>query len=846
MAGLRAWLLLAAMMLPMFSSSVVADPTYSIDHFLDAGSDKDFASPVTYSNDGSWLAVGHENGVTIWDTITDEQVGYVIIQDEPTDSVLSIEFEDDDRYLIAGQRSSIPSTPAVSIIDTETWTRVSSVEIGQDVDQLTVYPNAPAFFSIEDSGVLNLWNHSDGGPVKDWFLAPQSGETFVCHDISGDGETLMIGSHTTGEKGFLRTYNFSNKSILLEYETTSGLSDCTFAHNGSKIIWSADALIQIRSQPAGDYLGFIETSGHVIQLLPNERKGVLHVFTNREDASIESHDLTTLKKLSGRSLGHSFGQGDVSPDGNELAVSNGKEIVVVLRSEPRPSTAPISGPDFDRDGIPDEYDYDDDGDGHPDGFDNICVGANDCTKSPDPETIRRVQVIVESGSVIVTDTLTLNLTNSQMIRRLAAMTPSSRDFAVDVFEEERMEEALCGDYDVSEHTEAWRSSVRVNGTFIDVITSTCEVSAGLRGTTVTHNDRDHIRITWTTTASSSAIVIPPFDVHLLNFPGPVDGSIMESMPHQPIRYSTALADGPQASSDALRPDQVPLILSIEPLIEEDPTFSESMLSIILEYWWAALFVTGAILGLSMVLIRGRNKIDFDSMECEFCGALNNINAVMCDECDALFVYDQVMDKLLRWMRENDVTVEEMFNRFDTNQNGYLESDELLSGLISLRIAALPTEQLEALVLNLDVDGNGVIDLEELQIAITGVEDEWANWAEEHEVDNESWGEDREEEEGVSRAPRPPPDQRAPPRPPPDQRGVTTIPKRRVRQVVKEVPDETANDEVEIGSSESAGESDYSDIDQAISKMFADESSPNSGEKKGGRRRAVKRKRRNDD
>ena len=89
----------------------------------------------------------------------------------------------------------------------------------------------------------------------------------------------------------------------------------------------------------------------------------------------------------------------------------------------------------------------------------------------------------------------------------------------------------------------------------------------------------------------------------------------------------------------------------------------------------------------------------------------------------------------------------------------------------MKIADLPLNQLQALVESLDEDGNGVIDLEEFEIALGSVDtmhfddDEYLDELEER------WGQDIAEDDDVKSAPRPPPDRRetAAPRPPPDQR-----------------------------------------------------------------------------
>ena len=124
----------------------------------------------------------------------------------------------------------------------------------------------------------------------------------------------------------------------------------------------------------------------------------------------------------------------------------------------------------------------------------------------------------------------------------------------------------------------------------------------------------------------------------------------------------------------------------------------------------------------ILIVRRRMMFEYElDEECEVCGKFNPPGALKCSECGVLFVYDQVMEKLHKWMIDNDLSVTELFDRFDEDGNGTLEEDELLRGLRSLKIANLPVTQLQALVESLDEDGNGVIDLEEFEIALGSVD-----------------------------------------------------------------------------------------------------------------------------
>ena len=101
-------------------------------------------------------------------------------------------------------------------------------------------------------------------------------------------------------------------------------------------------------------------------------------------------------------------------------------------------------------------------------------------------------------------------------------------------------------------------------------------------------------------------------------------------------------------------------------------------------------------------------------ECGACGALVPLDSNACPQCGVVFVADDVISILGDWLSATGLSVADLFKRFDENQDGVIEAHEFKSGLLALNIADLPESQVDRLVKALDDDGNGVIDLEELE------------------------------------------------------------------------------------------------------------------------------------
>ena len=106
-------------------------------------------------------------------------------------------------------------------------------------------------------------------------------------------------------------------------------------------------------------------------------------------------------------------------------------------------------------------------------------------------------------------------------------------------------------------------------------------------------------------------------------------------------------------------------------------------------------------------------------ECGACGGLVPLDSTKCMHCGTIFVADDVVEVLRKWLNETGISIPILFKKFDTNDDGRIDSSELKSGLLSLNLADLPPSQVERLIETIDEDGDGLIDLHELHFTITG-------------------------------------------------------------------------------------------------------------------------------
>ena len=108
-------------------------------------------------------------------------------------------------------------------------------------------------------------------------------------------------------------------------------------------------------------------------------------------------------------------------------------------------------------------------------------------------------------------------------------------------------------------------------------------------------------------------------------------------------------------------------------------------------------------------------------ECGACNSLVPLDSTQCPECGVLFVADDVVDILRKWVADTGINIRKLFDKFDDNSDGTIDSDELRAGLLSLNLADLPPSQVDRLVSEIDADGNGLIDLDEFDQILMGDE-----------------------------------------------------------------------------------------------------------------------------
>jgi hypothetical protein len=83
--------------------------------------------------------------------------------------------------------------------------------------------------------------------------------------------------------------------------------------------------------------------------------------------------------------------------------------------------------------------------------------------------------------------------------------------------------------------------------------------------------------------------------------------------------------------------------------------------------------------------------------------------------DALAAFQPELIDLARWLKSSGTTTIDLFMKMDLDRDGTITPYEIREGLASLDIVDLPPWDVEKLVTSMDLDGDGKINIPELDI-----------------------------------------------------------------------------------------------------------------------------------
>lgn len=434
----------------------------------------------------------------------------------------------------------------------------------------------------------------------------------TCIDYRLDGQYILTGD----EAGRWAVWDLQGQRQGPYREFGQELVDCKFSPDGNDIVFlGEDGNFTSRVFGGAEKHSMLVDGGK--EIIYSENGNRMHIAVDSGSSSgLYTYNYETFDLIQNTSFFHTVEDVEILEDNSSrlqsifVAAGTG-EIAVYLR-ELIPFGYNTPGVDLDGDNVPDNLDPDDDGDGVNDDWDDDfgcdAPEGTPCSRYPDLEKIRNVEIFI-GKEFVIRDSITLPTEESSNIRNLSRNS-IARDQVISASETQRFADAICQNMDHGDIIDQLKETIEISsGELGDAVVS-CDVVSGME--LVRDGDSTtQITIAITTTFQYATMVTLPLDIRLKEQTLPTDGSIAWLAPAHPISLTF--------SGDGVETAKIPLwwndgentaSITINQVSVKNPTAVDSLLDYAL-HPVAFLLYLAIVGGVLTLLIRKQNEIDFN-------------------------------------------------------------------------------------------------------------------------------------------------------------------------------------------------------------------------------------------
>jgi hypothetical protein len=572
---------------------------------------------VQYSSDGALMVSGHKNSILITDASNENEIQQFLV-DFPVESV---EFTSDANFLIVGMESELPNTPATVVFELTSeglYSRALHTENGKNVDAISVSHNDLYFATATEDGAIAEWHVNTGTGSN--LLMNRSypiihNDHINCIDHSVDDVHLLSGS----QDGSVILWDRSNQTRVTSWDTGMPITDCTFSPDGTKMTWISGGSLYIRNHDTTfSYSGQFDISEYSMQVEFDGNEENLCILVDTV-TDVPRHLLfvnaSALPIQVERTLyiPHQALSFAIHPTQNRIAVATNSEFVALYADEMMQESEIPSLIDTDQDNVPDQTDLDDDGDGILDLYDNICSSGNNCHLKPDPQYMRNVRIDIGGNDIVIRDTIHLDGRQSAFIRQLVSESIAEPS-RVDQAEYDDYMFSMCSEYSPDEVKNRWASHLQLENTTFIPNTAQCKIDAGLYGTRQSDSGT-RISITWTITGVSTLSLIAPYNMTLMSGIQLPSSSVAQMVHTFPIRIEISDASGMSYVEEIWNRRDADLLVEVVIPPEVEPSDIESIVEVVVEYWYVIFFAIVCLGSLAFTgIVRRSNRVDFSDLD----------------------------------------------------------------------------------------------------------------------------------------------------------------------------------------------------------------------------------------
>ncbi len=495
------YLLLTLFLVSLFSTTVVSEKALSALLTPDTDTNLDRSSSISYSADGTILAVAYEKEVYLYHSITrnELEISPLILPNMGNDIITSVEFTSDssnlgEGYLLVGRESIQANTPAISIYDLSTNWGHSYVDDGTDVTSIVSMENGQSFAyatkMADGSEYILQFSYTNlDEPIRS--IKTNHESKITCLDYDDDRDIFISASN-----GKI-VLDLANGQAVEYSEPGIPIFDCKFSKNG-EYAWSSDGDgIKIRDSNH-DFLQSLTlpNSINAEKLIFDKTENILHVLTNEAGNSLSTYEANgTWSKIDDLVFGHEVIDLDVNSNNGEIATSTYSKYLAIYShnwKDPRISESPNN--DLDRDGIDDQDDDDRDGDGILNQFDTVCESTTPCNLVSDMSFVRNIDIQINERSLTITESIFFSTQFSESLRLIVAES-IDEDGYIEPDERTIMNYAFCSKINEDILSDTWYGLITFdNNSLIAGKDSVQFLCNGL--TNLAHDSKERIKFEW--------------------------------------------------------------------------------------------------------------------------------------------------------------------------------------------------------------------------------------------------------------------------------------------------------------------------------------------------------------